>query len=346
MDFISMSEFSKDEILEILDKAKEIEKNSKGDELKGKIVASLFFEPSTRTRLSFTSASYRLGGKVLGFESPDMTSIQKGETLRDTIKMVECYSDIIVMRHYIEGSARFASEISKIPILNAGDGANEHPSQTLLDIYTIKKELGDTTRKKIAFVGDLKYGRTVHSLVKALSLFECEFYFIAPKIIQIPDYIVELLESKNLKYHILEDYHSVLEEIDIIYMTRIQRERFDNEEEYKKVEGIYKLSKKDIDGKVKDNLIILHPLPRVDEIDIDLDDSKYAKYFQQAQNGLYVREAMYLLSLEKERKIRSDIKIGGKCKNKKCVTQYEKIDTKYYEKNGKKYCYYCNKIID
>ena len=197
-DFISMKDFTKEDILEVLRVAKELEKKNE-KLLENKIVGSLFFEPSTRTRLSFTSAAYRLGAKVLGFDSPDATSLKKGESLRDTIKMTEAYSDVIVMRHNRDGAARFAADIAKVPVINAGDGTNEHPSQTLLDLYTIEKEFGSIEGKKIAFVGDLKYGRTVHSLTKALEMFKCEFYFIAPEVIQIPEYIIRELEKKEIK---------------------------------------------------------------------------------------------------------------------------------------------------
>ncbi|MGL6065529.1 MAG: aspartate carbamoyltransferase, partial [Cetobacterium sp.] len=284
-DFISMKDFTKKDILEVLRVAKELE-NKNEELLNSKIVGSLFFEPSTRTRLSFISAAYRLGAKVLGFDSPDSTSLKKGETLRDTIKMTEAYSDIIVMRHNRDGAARFAADISKVPVLNAGDGANEHPTQTLLDLYTIEKELGAIEGKKIAFVGDLKNGRTVHSLTKALELFNCEFYFIAPDVIQIPEYITRGMEKKGIKYHLISDYKEVLKEIDVLYMTRIQKERFENIEDYEKVAGIYIIDKENIVGKCKDELIILHPLPRVDEIKIDLDDTKHAKYFEQAANAV------------------------------------------------------------
>lgn len=346
-DFISLKELSKKEILEVLETAEKLEK-SKEELLNKKIVASLFFEPSTRTRLSFTSAAYRLGAKVLGFESPEMTSLKKGESLRDTIKMTESYSDVIVMRHPIDGAARFAADISRVPVINAGDGSNEHPSQTLLDLYTIKKEFGDIENKKIAFVGDLKYGRTVHSLVKALNNFKCEYYFVAPDLIQIPEYITKELDELGVKYSLKSDYKEILKEIDILYMTRIQRERFDDEKEFEKVNGVYKINKESINGKCKENMIILHPLPRVDEIDIDLDETKYAKYFIQAKNGVPTREAMYLLALsEKTENKKIEYKISKEiiCGNKKCITKFEKTENKYIEKNGKKYCYYCNKEI-
>lgn len=353
-DFISMKDFTKGEILEVLRVAKELEKKNE-ELLRNKIVGSLFFEPSTRTRLSFTSAAYRLGAKVLGFDSPDATSLKKGETLRDTIKMTEAYSDVIVMRHNRDGAARFAADVSKVPVINAGDGANEHPSQTLLDLYTIEKELGSIEGKKVAFVGDLKYGRTVHSLTKALEMFSCEFYFIAPEAIQIPEYIVRELERKNIKYHILSDYKNILKEIDVLYMTRIQKERFDNQEDYEKVAGVYIIDKESIVGKCKESMIILHPLPRVDEIKIDLDETKHAKYFEQAANGVPVREAIFSIALglveisseTADETIKREIRKSKEiiCSNDKCITKFEETDNKYVVDKEHEYCYYCNRDI-
>jgi len=346
-----MKDFTKGDILEVLRVAKELEKKNE-ELLKNKIVGSLFFEPSTRTRLSFTSAAYRLGAKVLGFDSPDATSLKKGESLRDTIKMTEAYSDVIVMRHNKDGAARFAADIAKVPLLNAGDGANEHPSQTMLDLYTIQKEFGTIENKKVAFVGDLKNGRTVHSLTKALQMFDCEFYFIAPDIIQIPEYITRDLDKKGIKYHIIADYKEVLKEIDVLYMTRIQKERFDTTEDYEKVAGVYIIDKESIVGKCKDEMIILHPLPRVDEIKIDLDDTKHAKYFEQAANGVPTREAIFLIALglveiAKSEIIEKDIRKSDKviCKNEKCITKVEETENKYVVDEGHKYCYYCNRDI-
>ncbi|MGL4641561.1 MAG: aspartate carbamoyltransferase [Cetobacterium sp.] len=350
-DFISMKDFTKGDILEVLRVAKELEKKNE-ELLKNKIVGSLFFEPSTRTRLSFTSAAYRLGAKVLGFDSPDATSLKKGETLRDTIKMTEAYSDVIVMRHNRDGAARFAADISKVPLLNAGDGANEHPSQTMLDLYTIQKELGSIEGKKVAFVGDLKYGRTVHSLTKALEMFNCEFYFIAPEVIQIPEYITRELDKKGIKYHIISDYKEILKEIDVLYMTRIQKERFDKIEDYEKVAGVYVIDKESIVGKCKDEMIILHPLPRVDEIKIDLDDTKHAKYFEQAANGVPARQAIFsialgLVEVTKSEMLEKDIRKSEEivCENEKCITKFEETDNKYVVDKDHKYCYYCNKDI-
>ena len=303
-DIISMRDLNKEEILHILKISEEVEKDeNKGELLKGKIISTLFFEPSTRTRLSFQSAAQRLGAQVLGFDSPDGSSVKKGETLSDTIKMAESYSDLIVVRHPLDGSARVAAETSKVPVLNAGDGVNQHPSQTLLDLYTILKEKKTLNNLKIAFVGDLKYGRTVHSLVKAISHFNPKIYFIAPEILKIPENILDDLEELNIEYEILEDFRECLADIDVFYMTRVQRERFPDEEEYEKVKGIYIISKENIIGKCKDDMIILHPLPRVDEINTDLDDTKHALYFKQAKNGVPVRQAMMLIALGIKEKI-------------------------------------------
>ena len=353
---LGIKEMSKKEIIEILDTAKKLDcmnENKRKLRLNGKIMTSLFFEPSTRTRLSFTSAAYKLGCQVLGFDNPNMSSVVKGESLRDTIIMVSAYSDVIVMRHYIEGAAKFAEEITDIPIINAGDGANEHPSQTLLDLYTIREELGDLENKKIAFVGDLKYGRTVHSLVNALKMFNGEFYFIAPDTIQIPDYILKELDKANIKYYIHSDYKDILKEIDCLYMTRIQRERFDDMDEYKKVKHAFRVSKKDIEGKCNENMIVMHPLPRVDEINIDLDNTKYAKYFIQAKNGVPIRMAMLSLATGKIKSKAAKKKIDYKivenkniiCQNKKCVTHFEETKNKVVKKDYGNFCYYCNKEI-
>lgn len=351
-DFISIKDLTKEEVLEVLDLALELSEKPEPELIGGKIVGSLFFEPSTRTRLSFTSAAYRIGGKVLGFDSPDATSVKKGESLRDTVKMVEAYSDIIVMRHNIEGGPKFASEVSKNPVINGGDGSNEHPSQTLLDLFTIKKELGKIDGVKIAFVGDLKYGRTVHSLTKALEMFNAEFYFVAPDSIQIPEYITKELDEKGMKYHIYSEYEPILSEIDVLYMTRIQKERFEDIEEFNKVSGVYKISKETIVGKCQNHMIVMHPLPRVDEISVDLDDTKHALYFKQAANGVPIREAMFALALgakestapvKEEKNVVANDKVV--CSNHKCVTHFEETPNKVVVKDYGKFCYYCGKEI-
>ena len=305
-DIISMNDMSKEEILEILEIAKKIEKTSEEEKLnflKGKIIATLFFEPSTRTKMSFESAAFRLGAQVLQLPPLELSSVKKGESFSDTIKMVESYSDVIVVRHPNDGAARLASTTSQKPVLNAGDGSNQHPSQTLLDLYTIKEEKGTLNNLSVAFVGDLKYGRTVHSLVKALTHFNPTIYFVAPKILQMPSYLIDDLDKNNIKYEILEDFRDCLDKIDVFYMTRIQKERFPDIEDYEKVKGVYVINKKNILGKCKEDMIILHPLPRVDEISTDLDDTKHALYFKQAKNGIPIRQAMMMKVLDKVKDI-------------------------------------------
>ena len=305
-DIISMNDISKEEILEILEIAEKIEKTSEEEKLnflKGKIIATLFFEPSTRTKMSFESAAFRLGAQVLQLPPLELSSVKKGESFSDTIKMVESYSDVIVVRHPNDGAARLASTTSRKPVLNAGDGSNQHPSQTLLDLYTIKDEKGTLNNLSIAFVGDLKYGRTVHSLVKALTHFNPVIYFVAPKILQMPSYLIDDLDKNNIKYEILEDFRDCLDKIDVFYMTRIQKERFPDIEDYEKLKGVYVINKKNILGKCKEDMIILHPLPRVDEISTDLDDTKHALYFKQAKNGIPIRQAMMMKVLDKVKDI-------------------------------------------
>lgn len=301
-DIISMNDMSKEEILEILEIAEKIENSSEEEKLnflKGKIIATLFFEPSTRTKMSFESAAFRLGAQVLQLPPLEQSSVKKGESFSDTIRMVESYSDVIVVRHPNDGAARLASTTSKKPVINAGDGSNQHPSQTLLDLYTIKEEKGTLSNLSIAFVGDLKYGRTVHSLVKALTHFNPTIYFVSPKILQMPTYLIDDLDKNNIKYEILEDFRDCLDKIDVFYMTRIQKERFPDIEDYQKVKGVYVINKKNILGKCKEDMIILHPLPRVDEISTDLDETKHALYFKQAKNGIPVRQAMMMKVLDK-----------------------------------------------
>ena len=301
-DIISMNDMSKEEILEILEIAEKIENSSEEEKLnflKGKIIATLFFEPSTRTKMSFESAAFRLGAQVLQLPPLEQSSVKKGESFSDTIRMVESYSDVIVVRHPNDGAARLASTTSKKPVINAGDGSNQHPSQTLLDLYTIKEEKGTLSNLSIAFVGDLKYGRTVHSLVKALTHFNPTIYFVSPKILQMPSYLIDDLDKNNIKYEILEDFRDCLDKIDVFYMTRIQKERFPDIEDYQKVKGVYVINKENILGKCKEDMIILHPLPRVDEISTDLDETKHALYFKQAKNGIPVRQAMMMKVLDK-----------------------------------------------
>ncbi len=289
---VSIDDLSKEEILKVLDLAEGFEKNPNQRILEGKVVATLFFEPSTRTRLSFESAVNRLGGRVIGFSEASTSSVSKGESLKDTILTVSNYSDLIVMRHPIEGSARYASEVAKVPIINAGDGANQHPTQTMLDLYSIRKTQGKLNDLKIVMVGDLKYGRTVHSLLMAMSQFNASFTFIAPKELQMPLEYKMFLDSVNLKYKETSELSAEnIKDADIIYMTRVQRERFSDPLEYEKVKNVYVLRNAMLQD-TKPNMRVLHPLPRVNEIHTDVDDNPKAYYFPQAKNGVFTRMAI------------------------------------------------------
>lgn len=289
---VSITDYSKDQILSILDSAATFEANPNQTILNGKVAATLFFEPSTRTRLSFETAVNRLGGRVIGFSDASTSSSVKGETLNDTIKMVSNYADIIIMRHHLEGAARYASEVTSIPVINAGDGSNQHPSQTMLDLYSIRKTQGRLKNIKIAMVGDLKYGRTVHSLLMALSHFSPEFYFIAPDELKMPEEYKIICDNLGIFYKELTEFNTdIINEVDILYMTRVQKERFTDLMEYEKVKNVYTLRNSMLEHS-KDNLRILHPLPRVNEIDQDVDANPKAYYFEQARNGLYVRQAI------------------------------------------------------
>ena len=261
--------------------------------LKGKVIASLFFEPSTRTRLSFETAANRLGARIIGFSDAKATSVSKGETLKDTILMVANYADVIVMRHYIEGAAQYASEVSPVPIINAGDGAHMHPSQCVLDLYSIYKTQGTLENLNIYLVGDLKYGRTVHSLIMAMRHFNPTFHFIAPKELAMPNEYKLYCKNHGIKFQEHTAFNDkVIADADIIYMTRVQKERFSDLMEYERVKDVYIL-RNDMLTNVKDNMRILHPLPRVNEIAYDVDDNPHAYYIQQAQNGLYARQALF-----------------------------------------------------
>lgn len=288
---VSINDFTKTEQIQILDRAAEFEKNPSQRILQGKVVASLFFEPSTRTRLSFESAVNRLSGRIIGFSDASSSSTSKGESLKDTILTVSNYSDLIVMRHPIEGSARWASEVATVPIINAGDGANQHPTQCLLDMYTIRQTQGSLDNLNIAFVGDLKYGRTVHSLVMALSQFNTTFHLISPNELKLPSSVKMYIKDANLEYHQYLEIAEAMPKIDILYMTRIQRERFSDPMEYERVKNSYILNNSMLADSRK-NLKILHPLPRVNEINEDVDPNPKAYYFQQALNGVYVRQAL------------------------------------------------------
>lgn len=294
-DVVSINDFSRKDIEFVLLKAKKMEStpvSKKSNTLKGKTVASLFFEPSTRTRLSFETAIQNLGGKVINVTEPGTSSLAKGESLTDSIKTVEGYSDLIVMRHPVEGSARRAAEVAKIPVLNGGDGANQHPTQTLLDLYTIKKAFGKIDGLSIGLVGDLKYGRTVHSLASALSLFKnIKLYLIAPDMLKMPSYIKEEIKAK-MQIKETSTLEKFLPKLDVLYDTRIQKERFSDQAEYEKVKSVYVITKELLDKHAKKNLKLMHPLPRVNEISPDVDSTSYALYFEQAANGIPVREAL------------------------------------------------------
>lgn len=292
-DIISIKDLKRENIDYIIEEALKLENiaNSKetSEILKGKILGMMFFEPSTRTKLSFETAMKRLGGECIGFENTTMSSVSKGESIADTAKMFEAYSDILVIRHELEGVSRFISDIVDVPVINAGDGSSEHPTQTLLDLYTIKKEFGKIDNLKIGIIGDLKYGRTVHSLAYALCLYNTEMYFVSPKELQMPEDILHDLEIKNINFHVEEDLKKVVDEVDVLYVTRIQKERFRDLDEYIKVKGAYVINKELVENK---DLIVMHPLPRIDEIASDVDDTKYNKYFEQAYNAIPVRMAI------------------------------------------------------
>ncbi len=296
-DIVSIRDFSKGDLLHILKVSKEMEKD-KPKLLEGKILSTLFFEPSTRTRLSFESAMCRLGGKVIGFSDEKVSSIKKGETIWDTAKMAERYSDVIVIRTPIEGSARLAAEATSVPVINGGDGANQHPTQTLLDLYTIQKAKKNIDGLKVGFLGDLKYGRTVHSLAIALSHWAVDLYFIAPDALQMPDHYLKDLGEIGIKCYQTDDVFEVSENLDILYVTRIQQERFPDPLEYEKYKNAYRLDRSLL-NQIKDDMKIMHPLPRVGEINPELDDTNHAIYFEQAGNGVTVRKAVLTLVLGK-----------------------------------------------
>lgn len=294
---VSISDINREELEDILTRAAYFEAHPNNKVLDGRVVATLFFEPSTRTRLSFETAVNRLGGRVIGFSDASTTSSSKGETLNDTIKMVSNYVDLIIMRHYLEGAARYASEVTDVPVINAGDGANQHPSQTILDLYSILKTQGTLKDLTITMVGDLKYGRTVHSLLQAMQYYNPTFNFVACPELQMPKEYLEFCKEKGIKYTLSEDFSpEIINSSDIIYMTRVQRERFADIMEYERVKDLYNLENAML-ADSKPNLKILHPLPRVNEIARDVDNNPKAYYFDQARNGLYARQAIITRAL-------------------------------------------------
>ena len=293
-DVISIQDFGREELLHVLGVAREMEGSPPGNLLAGKVLAALFFEPSTRTRLSFEAAMSLLGGSVIGFTDPNTTSMVKGESLSDSFRVLEGYCDVLVMRHPLEGSARLAADSMETPVINAGDGANQHPTQTFLDLYTVQKTKGRLDGLSVGFLGDLKYGRTVHSLSAALAHFDTEMYFISPPSLKMPAESLDDLTERGIAYHETDDFFEVADRLDVLYCTRIQKERFPDPIEYEKVRGVYKLSAAMLD-KLRPDLRILHPLPRVDELDTSLDPTANAVYFQQAHNGVPVRQALLAL---------------------------------------------------
>ncbi|AMD18404.1 aspartate carbamoyltransferase [Methanobrevibacter sp. YE315] len=291
---ISIKDFEREDIEYILNEASKLENIAKSketcEELKGKILGLMFFEPSTRTKLSFETAIKRLGGDGIGFENSGSSSVSKGESIADTAKMFEGYCDALVIRHELEGVSKFISGIVDVPVINAGDGAGQHPTQTLLDLYTIKNEIGSIDNLKIALIGDLKFGRTVHSLSNALSLFNnVKIYLVSPKELKMPQEILIDLNKTNIEYEEVDNIESIIDDVDVLYVTRIQKERFPDIDDYMKIKGAYVINKKMLEGK---DLIVMHPLPRIDEIAGDVDDTKYNKYFTQAANAVPVRMAI------------------------------------------------------
>ncbi|MBQ1837114.1 MAG: aspartate carbamoyltransferase [Neisseriaceae bacterium] len=294
-DIISIGEFSRQDLELVVKTALDLKNNPQKNLLDDKLIASCFFEPSTRTRQSFETAVQRLGGRVIGFSDAANTSVKKGETLADTARILSSYADAIVMRHHKDGAARLVSQFSAVPVINAGDGTNQHPSQTLLDLVTIFETQGRLDNLKIAMAGDLKYGRTVHSLAQAMKHFACEFYFVSPPSLAMPDYICEELDEAGIRYTILPTLEEAVQIVDILYMTRVQRERFD-EQEFLKIQGKFNLTPETLKN-AKGNLKVLHPLPRIDEISPEVDKTPYAYYFEQAKNGVFARQAILSLVL-------------------------------------------------
>ena len=297
-DIISIKDFTREEIDYILKVASRMESIAKtgSDMLKGKILATLFFEPSTRTRLSFESAMHRLGGSTIGFAEAEIASVKKGENLADTVRTVENYADVIALRHPLEGAARLAAEFAEVPIINAGSGAEEHPTQALLDLYTIMKEKNRIDGLNIALMGDLRYGRTVHSLAYALSMYDVKLYLISPDILRMRKEVLKTLKEKKVEVVEKSRIEDVIGELDVLYVTRIQKERFPDPAEYAKVRGSYRIDLETLKD-AKEDLVILHPLPRVDEIAPEVDSTPHARYFRQVWNGIIVRMALLALIL-------------------------------------------------
>ncbi len=344
---IDLNDFSRSEWEEIILNAVEIEKKPEkySHVCDGKILATLFYEPSTRTRMSFQTAMLRLGGSVIGFDNPENSSVSKGESVKDTAKIVSGYADIIAMRSAQEGAAYAASMYTDCPVINAGDGGHLHPTQTLTDLLTLTQEVGRLSNLTIGLCGDLKNGRTVHSLIRALSCFENNrFVLISTKELAIPPYVKSFMDAYNCKYTEVFSLKEAIPELDVLYMTRIQKERFASEEEYLAQKNVYVLDREKL-LHAKSSMKILHPLPRVDEITDEVDEDERAVYFKQAVHGMYVRMAliMYCLSHEGQAKEKSSLLLHETCDNPKCITQTEKYLPKQFEKNGDMIiCQYCS----
>lgn len=349
---IDLEAVSTEQIDKIIKKAKKI-MQSPADfrhACDGKILATLFYEPSTRTQMSFQTAMLKLGGRTIGFDNPMNSSVSKGENLKDTITIVGGYADIIAIRHPIEGTAKAASLYAGVPVVNCGDGGHLHPTQTLTDLVTLSCEKGRLDNLKIGVCGDLLNGRTVHSLIKTLSKYENNsFVLISTEELSVPLYVIDILEKNGCKYEISHSLADSISDLDMLYMTRIQRERFKSEEDYRAQKNVFVLDREKL-NKAKDDMIILHPLPRVNEITVDIDDDPRALYFKQAQYGMYGRMALILLLLQDE-----DFMIYNKtpqicehrCKNPKCITQQEEyLPNLSYKKMGMQMCEFCDKRID
>ena len=348
-----IEDFTKEEIDELIEVSKDISKNMKkySKKCEGKILATLFFEPSTRTRLSFESAMCSLGGKVIGFSSAQNSSTAKGESLADTIQVVSRYCDVIAMRHPNDGAAYVATQNSKVPIINAGDGGHNHPTQTLLDLLTISKEKGRLDNLTIGLCGDLKYGRTVHSLVVAFSRYKnIKFVLISPDELKMPEYIKkDVMEKNGIEYVETDNLENSLADLDILYMTRIQQERFENKDEFERLKDVYVLDKSKLKN-AKEDMCILHPLPRVNEIAVEVDDDPRARYFDQAENGRFMRMAIIMKLLAEKDTVNQEqenvVAIKDKCLNKRCISNVQRgLKSLITLVDGEKKCRYCENEI-
>lgn len=344
---IDLNDLSVSKWNEIISLALKIKKNESvySEACKNKILATLFYEPSTRTQMSFQTAMLRLGGQIIGFDNPQNSSVSKGENLTDTIRIVSGYADILAMRHPLEGAAKAAALYAECPVINAGDGGHLHPTQTLTDLVTLQSEKGSLSGLTVGLCGDLKYGRTVHSLIKALSMYpDNRFILISTKELSIPQYIKDWMNSHNCPYRECYSLAEAIPELDVLYMTRIQKERFSSEEEYRQQKNVYILDMQKLFS-AKQDLCILHPLPRVDEIDLNVDKDPRAMYFKQAVNGVYARMALIitLLNAREQTSLLSHHNPAVCCSNPKCITNHETYLEKSYKENGDLLvCEYCD----